>query len=662
MGDSTAMTIEFLRARLLSERSVSRSARQRADQLAKRVLELEEQLRVVTFQRKQAEKAANEVLSILESQGINDFSEVMDSWSDQENAPDEGKCCNENCGENLKDDEASMASIMDGGEVEDGMSGSEVNISPSQGGGLSWKSRANSSDSLDKRKEDQARRRQRRNFISRIGSSPQLHLGKSCRKIKTSVDMRREKENAGSEASQTELTSDCPDDEVQLSKEINDVVQERVDENCLRPSENQKGDLDVDPLANGFGRDEAMEAAIEQQDQLIVQYMAEENAQREWEQKYENPCEQKEKMIDATQDKNAPVVDADEPFSYKETICEPQGEPIGSAYETDAPAEEDTLSRNQLTEGSNEEDSILQEDPTSPSGETHTDMTPAAAAAVGISASDARPPPVHAGKMMTDQRGNGTAAGGSKAGLEESEFHDSPTGPAETREQRCPEPIGGKDEDSKSLLFLEEPAGNESSPSSSPSRGGAFKGEEWSLVQNPIHRGLTDPPRDGAGNVLGALQRARLMLRQELSRFEAPPPPPHPWAEPAPLALGPGGDSVGIPFGPAALFRLPSDVSLKAESHGLGMSSSLQPYGRFGEGFTTVSTHTESRTSVTASVSRSLAGRTTAPPPFTARYSSSAAMADLAAGTASYGELPSSFYAGGASSGGYSRSLDRPRR
>ena len=37
MEDSSAMTIEFLRARLLSERSVSRTARQRADELAKRV-------------------------------------------------------------------------------------------------------------------------------------------------------------------------------------------------------------------------------------------------------------------------------------------------------------------------------------------------------------------------------------------------------------------------------------------------------------------------------------------------------------------------------------------------------------------------------------------------------------------------------------------------
>jgi hypothetical protein len=35
--DSKAMTIDFLRARLLSERSVSRAARERADQLAQRV-------------------------------------------------------------------------------------------------------------------------------------------------------------------------------------------------------------------------------------------------------------------------------------------------------------------------------------------------------------------------------------------------------------------------------------------------------------------------------------------------------------------------------------------------------------------------------------------------------------------------------------------------
>lgn len=37
MADSTAMTVDFLRARLLSERSVSRAAKERADELANRV-------------------------------------------------------------------------------------------------------------------------------------------------------------------------------------------------------------------------------------------------------------------------------------------------------------------------------------------------------------------------------------------------------------------------------------------------------------------------------------------------------------------------------------------------------------------------------------------------------------------------------------------------
>lgn len=37
MGDSTAMTIEFLRARLLSERTVSKAAKERSEQLATRV-------------------------------------------------------------------------------------------------------------------------------------------------------------------------------------------------------------------------------------------------------------------------------------------------------------------------------------------------------------------------------------------------------------------------------------------------------------------------------------------------------------------------------------------------------------------------------------------------------------------------------------------------
>lgn len=43
------MTIEFLRARLLAERSVSRSARQRAEELAKRVCIMLFSVHVVSF-------------------------------------------------------------------------------------------------------------------------------------------------------------------------------------------------------------------------------------------------------------------------------------------------------------------------------------------------------------------------------------------------------------------------------------------------------------------------------------------------------------------------------------------------------------------------------------------------------------------------------------
>ncbi|MCI48284.1 hypothetical protein A2U01_0069527, partial [Trifolium medium] len=46
------------------------------------VVELEEQLRTVTLQRKMAEKATADVLAILEDRGISDLSEELDSGSD----------------------------------------------------------------------------------------------------------------------------------------------------------------------------------------------------------------------------------------------------------------------------------------------------------------------------------------------------------------------------------------------------------------------------------------------------------------------------------------------------------------------------------------------------------------------------------------------------
>ncbi|CAC07915.1 putative protein [Arabidopsis thaliana] len=82
--DPTSVTIEFLRARLLAERAVSKSARAKLDGLADKVAELEEQLKIVSLQRKKAEQATADVLAILEENGYNDVSDDYDSNSDHE--------------------------------------------------------------------------------------------------------------------------------------------------------------------------------------------------------------------------------------------------------------------------------------------------------------------------------------------------------------------------------------------------------------------------------------------------------------------------------------------------------------------------------------------------------------------------------------------------
>ena len=144
-------------------------------------MELEEQLRIVTIQRKNAEKAAEEVLAILEAQGIGDFSELTDSSSDQDEVPGGLKGSDDT----FKEDETSTASKVEQSEVEDALSGSELEVSPSQVGSISWKGRSSSPDSHEKQKAKQIRQRQRWcSFISTAGSSPKYHLGKSCRKIK----------------------------------------------------------------------------------------------------------------------------------------------------------------------------------------------------------------------------------------------------------------------------------------------------------------------------------------------------------------------------------------------------------------------------------------------------------------------------------------------
>ncbi|XP_017247906.1 uncharacterized protein LOC108219127 [Daucus carota subsp. sativus] len=260
--ESTAMTIEFLRARLLSERSVSRSARQRADELARRVLELEEQLKIVSLERMKAEKATADVLAILETGGASDLSEEYNSSSDQEATPS-------------------------GSEVGRSSLTGEENLADQRscGRSLSWKSEKDSPCFLEKKYKNSSRRRHG-SVISSANSSPK-QVGKSCRRIK-----RRETTETSvvrSAADQLQIdTNRLPLEGCEVAESPNVPT---IADNVPATSEEPSEVLENHRLSNGHslsahGEDKDMEIALEQQAQLIQQYEAEEKAQRDWEEKF----------------------------------------------------------------------------------------------------------------------------------------------------------------------------------------------------------------------------------------------------------------------------------------------------------------------------------------------------------------------------------------
>ncbi|RDX71273.1 hypothetical protein CR513_49404, partial [Mucuna pruriens] len=272
MEDSTAMTIEFLRARLLSERSISRSARQRA------VMELEEQLRMVILQRKMAEKATADVLAILENQGISDVSEEFDSGSDLENPCDSGVS-----NEGAKEGEGPMSS-KGRQHGSDEMSGSNFNSSPVSSKSLSWKGRHDSPHSLEKYKTSNLRRQ---SSFSSISSSPKHRLGKSCRKIR-----HRQARSVVEESRDKFVKVNCQENELVSSSEGFPNFSDGGSSIPKIESKIQEGDGSGGNLLNknhhidGYGREKDMEKALEHQAQLIDQYEAMEKAQREWEEKF----------------------------------------------------------------------------------------------------------------------------------------------------------------------------------------------------------------------------------------------------------------------------------------------------------------------------------------------------------------------------------------
>nr|XP_043617699.1 uncharacterized protein LOC122589473 [Erigeron canadensis]XP_043617700.1 uncharacterized protein LOC122589473 [Erigeron canadensis]XP_043617701.1 uncharacterized protein LOC122589473 [Erigeron canadensis] len=278
MEDSTAKTIDYLRARLLAERSVSRTARQRAYELGKRVTELEKQLKYVSLQRKKAEKATVEVLAILESHGRNDLSEPFDSSSDQEEMSSDFKDGNHA-------DTSEHVNVRESDA--EAFSGSEVESSSVNGRSLSWKSSKNSSSHfLDKKYMDASRRR--RNSFTSTGSSPR-RVGKSCRQI------RHNKHRSANGGSQNGNGTNAHDEDQRRTssegvRNPSDVANETALEELNIQKEKDPREV-ATPQCNGHGEqnyatEREMEKALEHQAEFIARYEEEEKAQREWEDKY----------------------------------------------------------------------------------------------------------------------------------------------------------------------------------------------------------------------------------------------------------------------------------------------------------------------------------------------------------------------------------------
>jgi len=140
------------------------------------VAELEEQVRAVTAQRRQAERAADEVLAILESQGFGGHLSDDDSDSDQE-----GDARSRGDTARAPGEEEQAAAKR---EAEDALSGTAQ-----PAGGLSWKGR-----SVSPHKATQLKHKERRRsyfyLLSSSDSSPKYRMGQSCRKNKRRVELR----------------------------------------------------------------------------------------------------------------------------------------------------------------------------------------------------------------------------------------------------------------------------------------------------------------------------------------------------------------------------------------------------------------------------------------------------------------------------------------
>lgn len=143
-------------------------------------MELEEQLRIMIIQMRKTEQAAIEAISILETNGMNDLTDAIDSSFDKKESTIDGKGCKEDfrSGPCTKANEERIV-------IADAQSNSYLEDSSSQLTSFSWTSHCSNPNSPQKPKGNPIKQRYRqKSFMLYVESPPKCSLEKSCYKIK----------------------------------------------------------------------------------------------------------------------------------------------------------------------------------------------------------------------------------------------------------------------------------------------------------------------------------------------------------------------------------------------------------------------------------------------------------------------------------------------
>uniref|UniRef100_A0A0A9DKF7 Uncharacterized protein n=1 Tax=Arundo donax TaxID=35708 RepID=A0A0A9DKF7_ARUDO len=447
-------------------------------------------------------------------------------------------------------------------------------------------------------------------------SLPKYHPGQSCRKVKRK-ELRSQTEGrdgkgdiAGESTEEGQERSDCT-----VSTDERPDFDGEVSQDGRSSSSNGRVEDGGAQCAMDYGKDGEMEKVLEKQAELIGQYEAEENAQREWEKKFSESHDSTVDSLDNNwnQTKNACGTRETAQNMDKEVVCEQAISSENNLFGINDPSKYLLMdSFSELTSNAAEYSAIEQckIDDNHDFGKT-----------TGTVASGDSELPVRKDVLVTKRFLEIVEGSGNNLGKSSPTPQGSCDSSLNDRHNK-----GQGDENSDSGSSYHADARSSERYINAPSVGSPLsdtpKSEvsEWSsscfhnYTDNQLDTQLHQPSNDDVGGVLEALQRAKMSLREKLSRPS--PPSQNILALPAPedrytkydcpvndmqLSLSrsthlsqeiqalpaPGDylnrrilprDCVNVPVGPGGLFRLPTDSFPRnemASSDGYGSRFSL---------------------------------------------------------------------------------------